>query len=49
MGTFTGRTFDIAIDKKTNIIYDKDLLDVQIKFNDLETKKDFLQEHLDKK
>ena len=36
-----------AFHKKTNIIYDKDLLDVQKKFTDLETEKDFLREHLD--
>jgi uncharacterized protein len=32
--------------KSTNIIYEKDILDVQKKFSDLEDEKDYLQEHL---
>jgi uncharacterized protein len=32
--------------KSTKIIYEKDILDVQKKFNDLEKEKDYLQEHL---
>lgn len=36
-----------AFHKKTTIIYEKDLLDVQKKFNDLEAENVFLSKHLD--